>query len=177
MRRGGKRQGNVGTAYVNRTDLQGAAPVAIQTSPGQVYGARTTQEAGQRVVPVAAPPTGAAPPAPVPANVAAPGTKAQPAAALGIPGAQATPGPAARPQALPGQLPFTGPSERPNEPVTAGLKLGPGPGPEALTGFGALVNKTAPSDSTVSLLASLASSPTAGSDLRDLASLAMGTRR
>ncbi len=28
--------------------------------------------------------------------------------------------------------PLTAPSERPNEPVQAGLPLGPGPGPEAL---------------------------------------------
>jgi len=32
--------------------------------------------------------------------------------------------------------PFDGPTERPDEPVTAGLPMGPGPGPEALTGVG-----------------------------------------
>lgn len=36
------------------------------------------------------------------------------------------------PPALAGQQDFTRPTERPDEPVTAGLPTGPGPGPEAL---------------------------------------------
>jgi hypothetical protein len=38
-----------------------------------------------------------------------------------------------RPPPPPGSIPsLTAPTERPNEPVTAGLPVGPGPGPEAL---------------------------------------------
>ena len=166
--RGGARQGTVGTQYANRTDLQGAVPVA--TAPGQPYGARAAQAAAQNAVPVAAPP---APGSQAPSASPSGGPGAPPAAPLGIPGAQATPGP--RP--LPGQLPFTGPTARPTEPITTGLARGAGPGPEALTGIGAIARDTAPSDSTVALLASLADSPTAGSDLRDIAGLAMATRR
>jgi len=33
---------------------------------------------------------------------------------------------------LPGQKPFARPTERPDEPITAGLPIGAGPGPEAL---------------------------------------------
>ena len=33
---------------------------------------------------------------------------------------------------MPGAMPFLRPTERPNEPVTAGIPLGAGPGPEAL---------------------------------------------
>lgn len=42
---------------------------------------------------------------------------------------QAPPGPQAPP---PGAVPFDHPTQRPNEPVTAGLPSGPGPGPEML---------------------------------------------
>ena len=42
------------------------------------------------------------------------------------------PPPPPQPADLP---PLTRPSERPNEPVTAGLPIGPGPGPEVLTRF------------------------------------------
>lgn len=52
-----------------------------------------------------------------------------------------TPGPgAAAPSPGPGSAmpppptPFSAPTERPNEPVTAGAPMGPGPGPEALGG-------------------------------------------
>lgn len=41
--------------------------------------------------------------------------------------------PPAQQQPVPTQQPFTRPTERPNEPVTAGLPNSPGPGPEALT--------------------------------------------
>jgi len=40
--------------------------------------------------------------------------------------------PSGRPLPRPGEMPYTGPTNRPNEPVTAGLPFGPGPGPEAL---------------------------------------------
>jgi len=49
------------------------------------------------------------------------------------PGA-AAPSPGSGPAMPPPPTPFAAPTERPNEPVTAGAALGPGPGPEALTG-------------------------------------------
>jgi hypothetical protein len=36
------------------------------------------------------------------------------------------------PTIFPGDLHFAGPTERPDEPVTAGLPIGAGPGPEVL---------------------------------------------
>lgn len=45
---------------------------------------------------------------------------------------QAVPLPAAAP--VPPAQPLLRPTERPNEPVTSGLPLGPGPGPEVLGG-------------------------------------------
>ena len=57
----------------------------------------------------------------------------------GAPLAQAQPTPAATPtqvrqaaQSLPKMTSLYAPTERPNEPVTSGIKLGAGPGPEAL---------------------------------------------
>ena len=44
----------------------------------------------------------------------------------------APPSPAGGGGIAPGDLNFEAPTERPNEPVTAGLPIGPGPGPEAL---------------------------------------------
>lgn len=168
--RGGTRQGTPGTAYANRTDLQSNAPVPIQTAPGQQYGERAQQQAAQRTIPIAPPPAAPSPSAP---GGASPPPGGGPPAPPG--GGVPTPTPSG-PQPLPGELPFLGPTARPTEPVTHGLKLGAGAGPEALTGVGALANNTAPSDSTVSLLASLAASPTAGSALRDLAGLSMENR-
>lgn len=76
---------------------------AVQAASGQPYGVRGQQEAAQKAVPLPL------------------------AAAAG-------PAPAASPQpALPGQQAFARPTERPLEPVTAGLPSGPGPGPEALS--------------------------------------------
>lgn len=85
MARGGRRTGTPGTAYPNRSDLQGAQPVTAAT--GQAYGQAGAQRAAQQAIP--------------------------------LPG--------------PGELgPFDRPTERPQEPVTAGLPVGAGPGPEAL---------------------------------------------
>lgn len=81
----------------------------VKVAPGEPYGQAQMLENAQRVVPL---PNSAAVPAP-----AAPPT------------AQAAPGP----PALAGQNEFAGPTQRPNEPVTAGLPTGPGPGPEILS--------------------------------------------
>lgn len=75
----------------------------VQVAAGQAYGERQAQEQAQRAVPLpAAPPVQVSPPSPAPA-------------------------------ALPGSFgDFARPTERPNEPLTAGLPVGPGPGPEAM---------------------------------------------
>ena len=110
MARGGQRAGTPGKAYAQRTDLH--QPVTV--APGQEYGGRKMLENAQKVVPLPEqPPT----PSPSP-----------PAAGAASPAMPAGP----QPGLSPGELDFTRPTERPNEPVTAGLPVGPGPGPEAL---------------------------------------------
>lgn len=70
-------------------------------------------------------------------------------------------------------LPWMHPTNRPNEPVTAGLATGPGAGPEALTGVGAIVNNGAAQDGSLkNLLSSLAQSPLASAAVRSLAEVA-----
>lgn len=104
MPRGGRRTGTPGASYANRTDL--AVPAAAAT--GQQYGKASQQLAAQRAMPVARPSTDRMPMTPTPG------------------GAQPMGGP------QPGQLtPLDAPSSRPNEPITAGLPVGAGPGIEA----------------------------------------------
>lgn len=76
----------------------------ITAASGGPYGQMKQLEDAQRVIPLPSQPA-SPPPAP------------------------STPGGGV---AIPGQLGFTDPTQRPNEPVTAGLPVGPGPGPEAL---------------------------------------------
>jgi len=101
--RGGERQGTQGKSYSNRTDLN----MPISTVPNQEYGMATAQREAQRAVPMASSPSVA------------------PQAARPIP--SRAPAPA------PGSLPYIAPTQRPNEPVTAGLPFGPGSGPEAMS--------------------------------------------
>lgn len=124
MARGGRRQGRSGVKYTNRTDLQGAQLPA--TAPtGLPYGDRAKLIASQRQVPMG--------PAPGPSS---PGGAVQ--------GSPPSPGP------TPGSLPFLGQTQRPLEPVTAGLPIGPGAGPEALT-----MNRPSPQDPIFMALAAL----------------------
>jgi hypothetical protein len=148
-RRGGRRSGTAGVKYPNRTDLQGAQ-LPPNAPTGLPYGDRAKLIAAQRAVPMGqqpapAPPTnmGGAPPAP---------------------GAAAPP-PAAAP--VPGSLAFLGPTARPNEPVTAGIPRGPGPGPEVLTN-----NPQRANQSVANLLQQLAQAPGATTDVKALASYA-----
>jgi hypothetical protein len=85
--------------YPNRSDLRNPAKkVAAQAAPGQTYGEAGKQMAAQRAVPMAAPPTDVAP--------------------------TATP---QQPRVAPGSMgPLSRPTERPNEPLTAGAPFGPG---------------------------------------------------
>lgn len=109
MARGGRRAGRAGVKYPNRTDLQGAQ-LPANAPTGLPYGDRAKLMAAQRAVPM---------------GTAGAGTVSPPAGGQGTP---PSPGP------QPGTLPFLGDTERPGEPVTAGLPVGPGPGPEALSG-------------------------------------------
>ena len=81
------------------SDVQaGTNRVAIQAATGQTYGEAGKQMAAQRAVPMAAPPTDVAP--------------------------TATP---QQPRVAPGSMgPLNRPTERPDEPVTAGAPFGPG---------------------------------------------------
>ena len=146
MARGGRRAGNRGGNYPNRSDLRAALPLNAPT--GLPYGDRQKLIQAQRAVPMA----------PAPTAAPAPGPSAAPAPPAG--------GPGPIPAPAPGQNPLLGPTKRPNEPVTAGLPSGPGPGPEAL---GPLAQPTQGS-SVSSLLTSLASSPNATPEVRQLAS-------
>jgi hypothetical protein len=108
MPRGGYRTGRRGARYPNRTDLH--TPLAPAAPAGLAYGQHQALIDSQRQMPMAAPATAA----PTPPTAA-------------------PPGPSAAPPVLPGSLgAFDRPTERPGEPVTAGLPIGPGPGPEAL---------------------------------------------
>lgn len=140
----------------NRTDLA----VPNVQAPAQEYGERQAQQAAQRAVPVAAPPGQPSPPT-TPAQGA-------PSGPVGGPPAQGLP-----PVSGPGILPFLHPTNRPNEPVTAGLPTGAGPGPEALTGVGAIAaNQSVESGTLKNLLSSIASGPVSSSAIRDLAAVA-----
>jgi hypothetical protein len=69
--------------------------------------------------------------------------------------------------------PLTRPTERPNEPVTHGLPVGPGAGPEALQGVGAAARQNVVEQGTLThLLTSLAAQPNATSAIKDLAARA-----
>lgn len=109
--RGGPTVGAPGQAYGNRTDLNSERSLPVRAAPGQTYGQRQAQVEAQRAVPMAAPTAPVAPTAPTGGGGPAPGM----------------------PPIMPGQFGgLTRPTERPLEPVTAGIKSGPGPGPEVL---------------------------------------------
>lgn len=111
-----------GGNYANRTDKA--------TPTGLPYGEAGKLQAAEAAVPLTPPPTGlplpAAPVAPMPPGPPAAGGGGVPPPGLAqmLASAAASPPPS-------GQSIFR-PSERPNEPVTAGLPSGPGPGPEAI---------------------------------------------
>jgi hypothetical protein len=97
--RGGKRKGTVGTQYPNRSDLR--AP-ALANQPS-TYGDKAQQQRAVQAVPLPRPQGS-------------------------VPGPALAGGPAPAPP-IPGASPFDRPTERPGEPVTAGLPIGAGPGP------------------------------------------------
>lgn len=105
-RQGGSRDGKVGKAYGNRSDLNGGK-LPIATAKGQAYGEAKAQADAQSVVPMG----GTPPPA-----------QGMPA----IPEGMAGPG------SMPG---LSAPSADPDEDVMSGAAIGPGPGPDAF-GYG-----------------------------------------
>lgn len=83
------------------------------------------------------------------------------------PGMSSTaPSPAVNSNPLSQVIPFSAPTQRPDEPVTAGAVGGPGPGPEALGP--AMTNRSAQYQSASDLVSSLASASN-NSDLQALA--------
>ena len=112
--RGGRRIPTPGKLYPNRSDLAaGRGPSNVQpirTAPGQPYGAAGGQAAAMAAIPLpSAPPPGGGAPAPAPTP---------------------PPGPPAVNPVQPGSLtPLDAPTQRPDEPVTAGASFGAGPGP------------------------------------------------
>jgi hypothetical protein len=111
MPRGGKRRGTQGKPYPNRTDLRGPGTPDIpkKSFTGQPYGAATQQAQVQATAPAGPP---AAPPGGAPAMPQAAGAGGPPPGGLGA---------------------FNRPSERPGEPLTHGLPMGAGAGPEVLS--------------------------------------------
>jgi hypothetical protein len=150
----------------NRTDRN----VPNVQAPAENYGERQQQQVAMRAVPVAAPPAVT----PGSGNPSTPAPAGTPNTAQGQPAGPAGPGgPGLPPVSGPGILPFLHPTNRPNEPVTAGLPTGAGPGPSALTGVGAVAANQAVEQGTLkNLLATLANAPASSSSIRDLADVA-----
>jgi len=122
----------------------------IQTAPGQGYGVASQQRAAQQAIPIAPSPVTTAPAAPAPS---APSP------------APAAPNASAGPVTNPGDIDLLGPTERPNEPITAGVASGPGFGPDMTQGPG--VQHQTVSD----LINGLASHPLASPEIQELAQL------
>jgi hypothetical protein len=139
MPRGGRREGTPGKAYSNRSDLNaGSKPMAPTAVPGQPYGAAGAQLAAQQALPMQGTPT----PPPLPTQQPAPSVFA------GDHGD------------------FHRPTERPGEPVTTGLAVGAGPGPEILP------TQASSAQTVGQFLSTLAALPNAPSDIVALAQMA-----
>lgn len=157
-KQGGARSGQTGGQYANRSDLRNPGN---ETVKGQPYGEAAAQQAAQRSIPLTPPPTaisGAPQPGSGPQGGVGPSTQ---------PASQGAP-------MAPGSMNLFAPTNRPNTPITHGLSIGAGAGPEAMQGtpIGMVAQNMAEGDSATSLLASLASKPGAGAVLRNLAGLA-----
>jgi hypothetical protein len=116
--KGGARTGTAGTAYANRTDLQGGTQ-PIKVAPSTQYGEGAKLQAAQRAMPL--PDNSGLPPQA--ASGAMQGAPPVQGPLLGAPN-----GP------LPGELgAFDRATERPGEHVSTGLPVGPGAGPEVMS--------------------------------------------
>jgi hypothetical protein len=142
----------------NRADLTQPSAQAV---PDQPYGVAAQQRQAMNAIPLPVPQQ-ASPAAPAPGGAASSPTPGVPSALPGAPMVGAA-------------GPLTRPTERPNEPVTHGLPVGPGAGPEALQGVGAAARQGAVEQGTLThLLTSLAAGPNATSAIKDLAARAQG---
>lgn len=158
----------------NRTDLL-APPAPIARIPDEPYGEQAQQVAAQRQIPGAGGPG-------LPANVGPQGPGAgmplsPPQTGQGGPGPLGHDQIAALLQQHANRVPEGGilnrPTDRPNEPVTQGLSVGPGRGPEILKGVGAAVHQNTLEQATVAqLLNNLANRPGASSAMKVLAAQA-----
>jgi hypothetical protein len=110
-RSGGRRQGRAGNKYPNRTDMRQGPTQPVRTAPGQAYGEAAMQQSAQKAIPLSNAP-----------QAAPSGAPSTPQAAPGGMGGGG-------PQVIPS---LTAPTARPNEPLTAGLSTGAGPGPAVL---------------------------------------------
>lgn len=149
--RGGARQGTPGQAYGNRTDLNRSMP--IETATDQGYGVAAEQQAAQRAIPVASQPTPGA----------QPGNPAQGPGVIPPVQPQTITGQLPSVQKYPGELKFTHPTDYPDEPLTTGLPIGDGAGPEVMHTFAPQIG---------SALQSLAAAPGASAMVMDLAKAA-----
>lgn len=145
--RGGKVSAAPGKVYSNRADLN--KPEPITTVPGQDYGKAAEQQAAQRAIPMSSQPVSTAPPS-VPNPVPAP---------------QAQNAPLSAPAVNPGDINLFGPTERPEEPITAGIPSGPGP--SSIPGSGPGMQQNTVAD----LINNLAAHPLASPEIRQLAAL------
>lgn len=148
-------------SYTNRSDLVGPSRLPVAAGPAQQYGDRAAQQAAQRALPVAPTPLALGSGAPAPAAAPPqPGNVLAQAASFNGPGEAST---------------LDRPTERPDEPVTHGLPVGPGGGPEVLTGVGAATrNNTVEQGTLQHLLTNMAAAPGATSAIQDLAARAQG---
>ena len=97
--RGGSRNGQIGKAYTNRTDLNPAAKLPISAPSGMQQGMRKQLEDSQRAVPM-----GRTQAPPVDTSMTPPMPMEQP-------------------------IPLSAPTQFADEPITAGAPFGAGPGP------------------------------------------------
>lgn len=99
--------------------------------------------------------------------------RAVPMAPAPTPGPSPSP-PGAEPPPMPGGAgSLLRPTERPNEPVTAGMPIGPGPGTEALS---PLTQNPGGGSTVAGLLSGLASAPGATDEIQQLASYSQGSK-
>ena len=153
-----------GPGAANRTDLVNPPAQPVSAVPGQGYGVAADQQEAQRIAPMSgggtAPPAGPGGPQSSPPSGGPPGPNELQAMS------DAYNGPGT-------SLALNRPTERPNEPVTAGLPVGPGPGPESLTGVGAAARENVIEQGTLNnLLQSMSSQPNATSAVKALAAVA-----
>lgn len=113
-----------GAPSANRTDR-----MAVQTPTGLPYGEAGQLQAAQQAVPIAAT---APPPSPGPSQPPPGATSEVPGGSNPPPGGMAAILAAAQAMQPPSGPGLSAPTQRPNEPVTAGLPVGAGPGPEVL---------------------------------------------